>query len=90
MKINIHLRNVKTGEVRVYQPDYDVEEPFNPFMWEEGNFSCDCNRSLFLYDWDDDKKLPCNPIDNVIVVDKITNRATNKILYVDFPLSYSH
>ncbi len=80
MKINIYLRNIKTGETKIYCSNYDIEEPFSPFCWEEGNFSCDCNRSLFLYDHDEDKELDCNSDENIIVIDKITNCKTGEIL----------
>jgi hypothetical protein len=45
------IRNNETGEVR----EYDTEELLekgekhpSTFNWEEHNFSCDCNRTLFF------------------------------------------
>ena len=44
------------------------------FMWNEGNWSCDCNRSFFLWGWraDDEPvhELPCNTGKNRIVIVK--------------------
>ena len=34
-----------TGEMRVYEDDGDYNWEF---LWEEGNYSCDCNRHLFF------------------------------------------
>lgn len=41
------LQDTKTGEVR--DVTGMVREPPNPrFVWEEGNYSCDCNRELLF------------------------------------------
>lgn len=41
------IRKNSTGEIREYdgfiRPDEDV------YIWEEGNFACDCNRELFFF-----------------------------------------
>ena len=36
-----------------YESPYDVPQGWNTFIWEEGNFACDCNRSSFFLneDW---------------------------------------
>ena len=46
----LHIKNNETNEVA-----YTVSKIFNnedgspnPFIWEEGNYSCDCNRELFF------------------------------------------
>jgi hypothetical protein len=36
------------------------------YLWEEGNYSCDCNRSLFLWNFVDAKKLECDLGENRI------------------------
>jgi hypothetical protein len=45
------IRKNSTGEVVEYPTieyiDYGSETP-NVFNWEENNFSCDCNRSIFF------------------------------------------
>jgi hypothetical protein len=46
-----HIRNNSTGEVRLYKTDELLEDGSphpNTFIWEEGNYSCDCNRALFF------------------------------------------
>jgi hypothetical protein len=45
------IRENATGEVREHRSDEildDGEETPNTYMWEEGNYSCDCNRRLFF------------------------------------------
>jgi hypothetical protein len=86
MKYTIHLRNKLTGETRVYKDEYDWQdsgeyeaEELMLFMYEEGNYSCDCNRSLFLYDWNEDKKLECGG--DIIVIDKIEETESGKIVF---------
>ena len=85
--IDVYLFRRSTGERRIYQPEYPWVEDGegNPaFIWEEGNYGCDCNRSLFLYDWDEDKELPCdNGIDREIFIEKIVIRGTDTVLYAE-------
>ena len=38
------ITDTETGEPRIYEDEY----PYNDFLWTEGNYSCDCNRCLFL------------------------------------------
>ena len=54
IKIAIHIKNNETGEMRIYQNDdlslsrdEETGEP-NTYIWEDGNFKCDCNRYLFF------------------------------------------
>lgn len=46
----VHIRNNATGVVHTYESQEvlidGVEHP-ETFIWEEGNFSCDCNRAAF-------------------------------------------
>lgn len=71
----IKLRNTKTGESTEHQDNYDYggDQDLMLFQWLENNFSCDCNRSIFMYD-DEDKELPCSG-DPTIVIDWIKNQA---------------
>ena len=46
----IALRNNKTGEVRLSQHDFPWDGT-QEYIWSHGNYSCDCNRALFYYDW---------------------------------------
>lgn len=75
MKIDVYLYDTTNGKSGKYQPDYDIEEPFNPYGWEKGNFSCDCNRSIFLYG---DDIYECGH--NKIKI-KICKRDTGEVLY---------
>jgi len=65
----IELKNMATGEHGVYEESAEDQWDFN---WQEGNYSCDCNRSIFLYrdvlkldDWED-HCLECNVYENII------------------------
>lgn len=45
------IRNNATGEVREYPtqvPIYQGEVEPSDYMWSDGNYQCDCNRSLFF------------------------------------------
>lgn len=46
----VEVRNNATGEVRVDKTHAweDDEIGSSEYIWSEGNFSCDCNRSLFF------------------------------------------
>ena len=41
----------------------DMDHTFIGY-WTEGNFECDCNRSIALYGWDN--QLECNSGENII------------------------
>jgi len=77
---DIHFYNTQTGERRVYCNPYGFSD--NPyehlFGWTDGNFSCDCNRSLLMYDHE--KELPCYCEKNVIAIEKIVVRETGEIV----------
>ena len=45
-QVRIFIKNTHTGETREYK-DHGLNF-FGSFIWEEGNYSCDCNRSLFF------------------------------------------
>jgi hypothetical protein len=53
----IEWKDEQTGKMGVfneleYSPEsgsiWEDEEGFNTYMWDEGNCSCDCNRSIFF------------------------------------------
>lgn len=61
-KMQIDIRNNSTGEIRTIeddarfyqsngdvreQEDGDIEDLFT-YMWDEGNYSCDCNRRSYF------------------------------------------
>lgn len=41
-----HITRIDDGETRDYQ--FDDEDPFNDYIWRDGNYCCDCNRGLFF------------------------------------------
>ncbi len=45
--ITIYIRRNSDGVVRVYTEDGDWQESYD-YLWGEGNYCCDCNRSLFF------------------------------------------
>jgi hypothetical protein len=46
----VHIRKNETGEVRLYADRLSLDEDGSPrvFIWEDGNYRCDCNRRLFF------------------------------------------
>lgn len=95
MKITIHLKDKLTGASGIVNSEWykDLsEEDAEYYVWfsfSENNYSCDCNRCLLLYrdalgdaDFDGDKN-EFNCISNRIVVEKIINNRTGKIIYED-------
>jgi hypothetical protein len=67
VKVAAKLKDTRNGYSKIYR--YEVEPEYADsqwYMWHEGNYSCDDNRSIFLYNWDEDKKLDCNHGDNLI------------------------
>lgn len=86
-RIIAHIRNNATGEVRLDPHNihfYDDGEP-GTYIWEEGNFSCDCNRELFFAragDEDDDLDGPCGDQERFSV--NLENALTHEIFYREF------
>lgn len=87
MFVDIYLTDTETGESRTYHDKFDWQEAAAElsfaegaviYQYTEGNYSCDCNRSLFFYDWEEDKVKPCG---NTIRLDKIVNRETDKLIW---------
>ncbi len=50
VNVLVHIRKNDTGEVRIYKDDLYLDEDGlpNTFMWQDGNYACDCNRRLFF------------------------------------------
>ena len=54
------LKDTKTGETRAIQAAHDgVLHEGTEFMWNEGNYSCDCNREIFFYGHNIDHTISC-------------------------------
>jgi hypothetical protein len=82
--IHVTLRDTTTGEVRVWTSDIewgDVEHP--AFIWEEGNFACDCNRAQFFARAIGAPEPTCPPCgDWRYVIDQITD-ANGVVVYTE-------
>lgn len=51
MSYTVKIRRNSDGEVREcrMEGEYEVPEPFSASsIWEDGNYSCDCNRERFF------------------------------------------
>ncbi len=48
MKLRVLLEDTVTGETGWYEEDGYVDAELAEFMWNEGNYACDCNRALFM------------------------------------------
>lgn len=64
MNITALIRENATGEIREYKDTLDVTEDGvpNDYIWEDGNYACDCNRATFFgseYVDDGRKHFPC-------------------------------
>ena len=68
ISVSVLLRD-ESGYEREIKEQWKPElKDFIVFMWEDGNYGCDCNRSMFLYDLDFDDARPCNSTDPTIKV----------------------
>lgn len=82
MRINVILRHKETGEARVYRDASEWPEAHQAiFMYSEGNYGCDCNRGLFLRDWQGEDMQCSNTGHNLIAIDAMLNRDTGELLY---------
>jgi len=45
MAYKMKITDQQTGESVIWE---DKEYHYNDYMWEDGNYSCDCNRELFF------------------------------------------
>lgn len=81
--VKVHLYDRKTKERRVidhgpyewwYRDKYDEINEAS-FIWEEGNYSCDCNRLLFMYGQQEGQDCNQKPYSdarqNRVIVEKI-------------------
>ena len=51
VKESVHIKHIPSGEIRIFNTTAIIskDDPkWLPWMWEEGNWSCDCNRSSFF------------------------------------------
>lgn len=74
----VRIKDTQTGQISQHE-DYVLAEPGKPaelFIWEEGNYACDCNRELFhrrALDEDfDEEAVRCNTGPNRFLVQIVT------------------
>jgi hypothetical protein len=91
-EVAIKIRQVASGEIVSYLDylywDADNDIP-HTFIWEEGNYSCDCNRSLFFHrnkglKDDQFEESECGDEDYEV---EITNPKTGEVIYSDLGLA---
>ena len=88
MKIQVHLRDTKTGLSGVVESYWPYGKDGLRYQYGDGNYGCDCNRICFLADvnaeFDALEDLPdgCNSGPNRIAIDKIEDE-TGRLLYTD-------
>ncbi len=61
MAFTVHITKVATGEIRQMHETCAWSES-TLWLWEDGNYACDCNRELFFCNAGDeeDPELPCS------------------------------
>lgn len=60
MTVAALLRSRETGREGRYAHEWSSGIASLLWLWTEGNFACDCNRSIFLLGRDVSDTLPCN------------------------------
>lgn len=63
--VKITLKDTRDGFTKCIEVE---DNEFSYYLWAKGSYSCDCNRSTFLYNWNESKKLECNTVENIIVI----------------------
>jgi hypothetical protein len=83
---DVHLYKVETDERRVYRSEEaEFDGEWSPYIWEDGNYRCDCNRALFFARAaaeptpDDPCDSPCG--DGGYIVERIVRRLDGEVLY---------
>lgn len=87
MKINVTIRDRNTDVVRVFADDYDWTDGDHTivYMYRDGNYSCDCNRSIFFA-----RAVGENGLEQAVecgegrfVVETITDQSKGRVIYED-------
>ena len=91
----VEIRHNPTGEIRSIQQELNeqhewldppqimryLDEP-SCFIWEEGNYCCDCNRALFFHNFNAEGD--AQSCDNKVYAVRITDNRTGKVVYDEF------
>ncbi len=89
VKIVAHIKCVLTGEIAKYENKgiWDEENQMpHTYIWEEGNFSCDCNRKMFFLSGlnrsePSDEEIPCGGGKYLV---NLENPQTSEIFYREY------
>jgi hypothetical protein len=83
--IDVHIRRVADGLVRVYSPiDWGWWNDGSDYQWGvDGNFGCDCNRYLFFQRAADEEEADERPCSERRYRVRILERATGRVLFSD-------
>jgi hypothetical protein len=83
MKVDVHIRKNATGEIRIHKDETEWDDYGNmSSMYEQGNYSCDCNLELF-FERAADKDVPWSAREcghDRFTVLKIVDRKTGEVL----------
>lgn len=86
MRYTIYLKDKRNGNIKKYNDDWDYKDDDDYdaidrmlINWFEGNYSCDCNKSIFMYG--EKGELSCNGKIETIIVEKIIERESKKIIF---------
>ena len=88
VRVDAHIREIESGDVRVLHSEGiwdDENDQLFVFNYEEGNYSCDCNRKIF---WGraieheyEDEETPCGDGKYSI---NLVNPQTGEVVYREF------
>jgi hypothetical protein len=87
----VRIRNNATGEIREWRMNQvmiDGDDYPNTFIWKDGDFSCDCNRSVFFaqsIDGDDKYTDECG---NGAYAVQLLNAVDREVYYSEFSKQY--
>jgi hypothetical protein len=81
MEFIVTIVECATGKQATYREDYDSADGVE-YLWADGNYSCDCNRGLFLSRalGDEDFDVECG--DGAFSV-KVVNAETMQVVHAD-------
>ena len=79
----VRIRDNETGEVVEHHTEYGNTDG-NTFIWQEGNFACDCNRGQFFCEAKglDDMDAPCGDTHFTVLDIK---RLSGEVVYSEEP-----
>jgi len=85
MTLDIYFKDTRNNNTLTYHYDCEytqeeIDDKTYDFIWTEGNYSCDCNRSIFMYGLDSELQLKCNVDKNIILIEKICCHETGDVL----------